>query len=86
MPLPITALYAGVLALILTWLSSGAGLMRGKTKIPYGDGGDAQLLEKMRRHGNATEYVPIAVILLGILELNGAGHRRRAGGRSSSGA
>ena len=31
------------------------------------------MLEKIRRHGNAVEYVPMAVVLLGIAELNGAG-------------
>ena len=73
MPIPVTGLYAGVLALILIWLSFGAGAMRGKAKVSVGDGGNIELLEKIRRHGNAVEYVPMAVVLLGIAELNGAG-------------
>ncbi len=73
MPLPITALYAGLTALILLWLSFGAGSMRGKTKVSIGDGGNVALLEKIRRHGNAIEYVPMAIVLLAIAELNGAG-------------
>jgi len=72
MVLPITALYGGLLTLVLLWLSFGAGAMRGKTGISIGDGGNVALLEKIRRHGNAVEYVPMAIILIGILEANGA--------------
>lgn len=73
MIVPITALYAGILTLILIWLAFGAGAMRGKASVSIGDGGDIALLEKIRRHGNAVEYVPMAIVLLGIAELNGAG-------------
>ncbi|MDH3646125.1 MAG: MAPEG family protein [Gammaproteobacteria bacterium] len=72
MIIPITALYAGLLALVLTWLSFRAGSLRGKKKISVGDGGDIEMLEAMRGHANAAEYVPIALILLGTMELNGA--------------
>ena len=30
------------------------------------------LAEKIRRHGNFIEYVPIALILIGVLEINGS--------------
>ncbi len=73
MAIPVTALYAGILAFILTWLSFKAGMMRGKTGISVGDGGNVSMLEAMRRHANAVEYVPLALILLAALELNGAG-------------
>lgn len=72
MLLPVTALYGGILTFILLWLSFGAGAMRGKAKISIGDGGNVELLEKIRRHGNAIEYVPMAIILIGVLEANGA--------------
>ena len=72
MTIPITALYASLAALVLTWLSFKAGTLRGKKKISVGDGGDVEMLEAMRRHANAVEYVPIALILIGVLELNGA--------------
>ncbi len=35
------------------------------------DGGNPDLLLAMRRHGNFAEYVPLALILIGILEVNG---------------
>ncbi len=71
MQVPITALYAGLLAIYGIWLSSRAGLMRGKTGISILHGDNMELAEKIRRHGNFTEYVPIALILIGVLEING---------------
>lgn len=72
MSVPITALYAGLCGFVLFWLAFKAGTMRGRKKISVGDGGDIELLEAMRRHSNAVEYIPIVLILLGALELNGA--------------
>ncbi len=67
----ITSLFAGILGLMSIWLSAGAGNMRGKTGISIGDGGNQDLLLAMRKHGNFTEYVPLALILLGLLEMTG---------------
>jgi uncharacterized membrane protein YecN with MAPEG domain len=72
--LSVTALYAGLLGLISLGLAMPAGRLRGATKISVGDGGDPDLLLAMRRHANFVEYVPMALILLGILELNGVSH------------
>ena len=68
--LTITALYAGLLGLVSLGLAMSAGRLRGATKISVGDGGDPDLLLAMRRHANFVEYVPMALILLGALELN----------------
>lgn len=67
----ITALYAGLLGVMSIVLAFGAGSLRGKTGISIGDGGNAQLLLAMRRHGNFIEYVPLALILIGLLEVAG---------------
>ncbi len=72
MQVPITALYAGILAIYAIWLSSRAGLMRGKVGISILHGDNMELAEKMRRHQNFVEYVPIALILIGVLEINGS--------------
>jgi len=72
MQVPITALYAGILAIYAIWLSSRAGLMRGKVGISILHGDNMELAEKMRRHQNFIEYVPIALILIGVLEINGS--------------
>lgn len=45
--------------------------MRGKKQIPLGDGGDTEMIVAIRRHANFIEYVPLAVILLALVELNG---------------
>lgn len=66
----ITALYAGLLGLVSMAVAFKAGSLRGKKNIPLGDGGDRELLLAMRRHSNFVEYVPLALILIGLLELN----------------
>ena len=67
----ITALYAGILGLFAMVLASLAGNRRGKLKVSIGDGGSKDLHLAVRRHGNFVEYVPLILILLGIMELNG---------------
>ncbi len=69
----VTALYAGILGILAIALGAGSGFLRLKTGISVGDGGDAKQLLAVRRHGNFCEWVPIALILLGVLELNGVG-------------
>jgi len=67
----ITTLYAGILGLISIALAAKAGALRGRTKISIGDGGNQELLLAIRRHGNFTEYVPLSLILIALLEMNG---------------
>ena len=69
----ITLLYAGILGIMSIVLSSFPGIMRGKLGVSIGDGGDPELLLRIRRHGNFTEFVPLALILMGLLEMNGVG-------------
>ena len=68
----ITALYAGILGLMSIAIAFQAGRMRGQTGISIGDGGNTELLLAMRRHANFIEFVPLALVLIGLLELNGA--------------
>ena len=69
--LTITALYAGALGIASIVIASQAGRMRGTTGISIGDGGNTELLLAMRKHANFVEVVPLALVLIGILELNG---------------
>ena len=69
---PITAFYAGLLALIVTALGAVIGPIRLRTGISILHGDNMLLATAIRRHGNFTESVPFALILLGFLELNGA--------------
>lgn len=66
-----TILYAGILGVMSIVLSAFAGSLRGKLKISVGDNGNQDLLLAVRRHANFTEYVPLALILIGCLEVNG---------------
>lgn len=72
MPLTITALYAGILALLMLWLAAGVIGIRRSKAISLGDGGDELLERRIRGHANATETIPIALILLALCELIGA--------------
>ncbi len=73
MSLPITALYAGILVIFALVLSFRAGGFRGKSGISLGLGEpvNMDLAERVRIHQNFLEYVPMAIILMGILETNG---------------
>jgi hypothetical protein len=68
----ITAIYAGILGLLALAIGLPIGHLRGKLGIPLGDGGNQQLLLAMRRHGNFMEWVPLALLLIALLEMNGA--------------
>ena len=65
-----SSIYASILALWIVWLSIRVVKLRRKKKVALGDGGDSELLAAIRTQGNATEYLPIALILLILLELN----------------
>jgi len=72
MPFRVTALYAGLNALILLVLAIRVSRRRGISKVGIGSGGDAAMERAMRIHGNATENIPIVLILLGLAEACGS--------------
>jgi hypothetical protein len=65
----VTPLYAGLLALLFFVLSLRVVAMRG-TGISLGDGGNPAMLRRIRGHGNFAEYVPLILVMMGILELS----------------
>jgi len=67
----ITGLYAGVLGIALFLLDAKVGSMRGKLGISVYDGGNKDLGLAIRQHGNFTEHVPMVLILLALVEMNG---------------
>lgn len=73
MQIPITGLFAGVFAIFALVLSFRAGGFRGKAgvSILFGDPVNWELAERVRVHQNFLEYVPMALILMGVIELNG---------------
>ncbi|MBT8446052.1 MAG: hypothetical protein HKO62_00640 [Gammaproteobacteria bacterium] len=70
--LPITALYAGLLGLLLIGLAFRVSHLRRRMRAGLGDANDTTLQRAIRVHGNATEYVPLGLVLLAVLELNGS--------------
>ena len=67
----ITLLYAGLCTLLVVFLAVRVAMWRFRHKIGIGDGGDRELLKRVRAHANAIENMPLALILLGGMELNG---------------
>ena len=66
----ITGLYAALAAILIVFLAMRVVLYRRAQKIGLGDGEDPELRKRIRAHGNAVEYLPIALLLLLLLELN----------------
>jgi uncharacterized membrane protein YecN with MAPEG domain len=68
----ITPVYAALLALFFVFLSFRVVLQRREAKVALGDGGNRQLLRRLRAHGNFAEYVPLTLILMLLAELQQA--------------
>lgn len=68
----ITMLYAGLLTLLLLALSIQIIRLRWKFRVGIGTGEAKELERAVRIHGNFVEYVPVALVLLLLLELSGA--------------
>ncbi len=69
MILPITLTAAGAAALINLWLAIRVGQVRTKEKVMIGDGGNENVIRRMRAHANFTEFTPFVLILIGAIEL-----------------
>jgi hypothetical protein len=68
----ITALYAGVLAILIVVLAGRIVAVRQSAAVTLGDGGNELLVRRIRIHGNATENIPIGLLIMLVLELNGS--------------
>lgn len=68
----ITLFYAGVLALLLLVLSARVAMVRRRLQVGLGTGGERELQLAVRAHANFCEYVPLALLLLLLLELSAA--------------
>jgi len=72
MLLIVTPLTAAALVVLYVRLTLGVVKIRRREKVSLGDAGNEELLKAMRAQGNLTEWAPIALILLTVLELNSA--------------
>ncbi|MGF1750027.1 MULTISPECIES: MAPEG family protein [Vibrio] len=68
----VTALYASLLAVLMIWLSVKVIQQRRTNQVAYADGGVEGLQIARSAQGNAIDYIPITVILMALVEFNGA--------------
>ncbi|MBT3979778.1 MAG: hypothetical protein HOE90_00415 [Bacteriovoracaceae bacterium] len=69
MQLEITSIYASVAIIIYVFLSLRVALLRGKEKVGIGsEGASSVMVKSIRIHGNFSEYAPLTIILLALLE------------------
>ena len=66
----ITGIYVALSTLLVLILAGRVSSGRGAAKVGIGDGGHPGLLLRIRAHGNAVENLPLALLLLLVLELN----------------
>jgi uncharacterized membrane protein YecN with MAPEG domain len=70
--LPITLTTAALCAGLQVTLTALVIARRAQSGISLLDGGDTALTRRMRAHGNFTETAPMALLLIGLLELAAA--------------
>ncbi|EKO3368161.1 MAPEG family protein [Vibrio fluvialis] len=68
----VTALYAVILGGLLIGLAVQVIKQRRRHQVKYMDGGVNALTLARSAQGNAAEYIPITLILMGFAEFNGA--------------
>jgi uncharacterized membrane protein YecN with MAPEG domain len=66
----ISGLYVALAALLVVVLSARVVLGRRSLGVSLGDGGQKELLKRIRAQANAIEYLPLALLLLISLEWN----------------
>lgn len=73
-PLPITAVYGALLALLTVLLVLLVVRLRRSLRIGIGDGGNRDLARAIRVHANAIESIPLFLILFAVYEINGGNY------------
>jgi hypothetical protein len=71
MMLHATAFWAALLAPVCLWLSMRVIGLRRRLRVPIGTGGQPALERAMRAQANFAEYVPFALVLIGLAEAGG---------------
>ncbi len=67
----ITPLYAGLLGFLFLALSFRIPMLRLRLRVGIGDGGHPELARAIRVQANFAEYVPLCLLLLWLVELEG---------------
>ncbi|MEL7164955.1 MAG: MAPEG family protein [Pseudomonadota bacterium] len=67
----VTPIYAGLLALLYVALAAQVIRYRRRNRVSLGDGGQKELAQLVRAHGNCAEYGTLGIVLLALVELQG---------------
>ena len=67
----LTPIYAASFAILLVVLSVRVIVLRRRSGVAVGDGGQAALTRAVRAQANFAEYVPLALLLMLFIELGG---------------
>ncbi len=67
----VSALYAAIFGLFAVFLTVRVIVLRVRTGIQVGDGGDPGLGQAIRAHANLAEHVPLALLLIVLAEMAG---------------
>jgi uncharacterized membrane protein YecN with MAPEG domain len=74
-PVPVTLLYGGLNALLITILGMLVSKARAAADVGVETPVPKEMIRTVRAHGNAVEWVPLGLVLLLAIELSGAGTR-----------
>jgi uncharacterized membrane protein YecN with MAPEG domain len=72
MPPVITALYGALNAIFNIFLANNVSTKRRVHKVGLGEGSDPSMLVAIRAHANNAEFVPLAIVIMLLLEMCGA--------------
>ena len=73
MVLQTTLCLAAAGVIVNLWLGIRCAKVRGALKIGVGDGGNEQMIRRMRAHANVLEQTPLTLLLFGLVEAAGRG-------------
>lgn len=71
MHLTVTPIYTAIMALMFLALAYQVVRLRNSEGVALGDGGNEKLLRAMAAHNHALENVPVSLLLMLLLEING---------------
>ncbi len=71
-PFQVTVLYAALLAAVGVVLIFRVIAVRARTRVSILHADDMELAQEIRRHGNFFEHVPFVLVLMALVEANGA--------------
>lgn len=72
MSISVTVFFVALMALIQFPMTVAVGLQRTRNGIYFMDGGDTEMMRRMRAHGNFIETVPITLLAMAAAEFSGA--------------